>query len=208
MWKQWFQRAPKPPVYITVVSGLPRSGTSMMMRMLSAGGMPVLADNVRQADADNPHGYYELEGVKTLKDNPAILDQALGKACKVISALLYDLPKDKPYKVIFMQRDLAEILASQRAMLQRRSPTEQFTSDAEMRNLFARHLDDIKAWLSRQGNIAVLYVDYGQVIAAPAACAQAVNRFLDHRLDEQRMLAAVDHTLYRNRADGPPSEAV
>ena len=199
MWKRWFQRLPKPPAYITIVSGLPRSGTSMMMQMLSAGGMPVVTDNVRQADADNPHGYYELEGVKTLKQNPSVLNAAIGKACKVISMLLYDLPEDKPYKVIFMQRALAEILASQRTMLQNRKQAKQADSDAEMGNIFARHLDDIKAWLSRQGNIEVLYVDYREALADPAACAQLINRFLDHRLDVQRMTETIDQSLYRNR---------
>jgi hypothetical protein len=201
MWKRWFQRAPKSPAYITIVSGLPRSGTSMMMRMLSAGGMPVVTDNVRQADADNPHGYYELEGVKTLKHNPSVLNEAMGKACKVISLLLYDLPKDKPYRVIFMQRDLAEMLASQRTMLQRQTLTEQTSSDAEMSKIFAQHLDDIQAWLANQGNMKVLYVDYREAIADPSACAQAVNRFLDDRLDEQRILEAIDQNLYRNRSE-------
>lgn len=201
MWKRWFQRAPRPPAYITIVSGLPRSGTSMMMQMLSAGGMPVMTDNVRQADPDNPHGYYELESVKSLQRNPSVLNEAIGKACKVISTLLYDLPKDKPYKVIFMQRELAEILASQRTMLQRRERTEQSASDAEMGEIFTRHLDDIRAWLSRQGNMEVLYVDYRETLADPAACAQAVNRFLDLRLDVKRMLEAVDQSLYRNHTE-------
>lgn len=201
MWKQWFQRAPKLPTYITIVSGLPRSGTSMMMRMLSAGGMPVMSDNVRQADADNPHGYYELESVKTLKHNPSALNEAMGKACKVISMLLYDLPKDKPYKVIFMLRDLAETLASQRIMLQRLQQTEQTATDAEMGQIFTQHLNDTKAWLTRQGNMEVLYVDYREAHADPSACAGAVNRFLDHRLDEQRMIEAIDQNLYRNRGD-------
>lgn len=201
MWKRWFQRVPKPPAYITIVSGLPRSGTSMMMQMLSAGGLQVMTDNVRHADADNPHGYYELEGVKTLKHNPSVLNEAMGKACKVISVLLYDLPKDKPYKVIFMQRELTEIIASQRAMLQRRGQSEQDTPDSELGDIFAQHLDDVRAWLSRQGNIEVLDVNYRAVLDDPAACAQAINRFLDHRLDVQRMREAVDQSLYRNRTE-------
>jgi len=200
MWKWWLSHTTRSPAYITIVSGLPRSGTSMIMQMLAAGGLPVLTDNVRQADPDNPHGYYELESVKTLKHNPSVLNAAMGKACKVISVLLYDLPKDKPYKIIFIQRALAEVLTSQRAMLQHQQHTEQAAADTAMGNLFARHLDDVRAWLGRQGNIEVLYLDYREVLDHPAAGAQAINRFLDHRLDVPRMCEAVDQSLYRNRS--------
>lgn len=201
MWQCWFRRSPAPPDDIIIVSGLPRSGTSMMMQMLAAGGMQVLTDNVRQADADNPKGYYELERVKTLKDDPTALDTARGKACKVISLLLLDLPLDKSYKIIFMQRDLQEILASQRLMLQHRHKTAASDAEADMEHIFTRHLRDIRAWLAQHPNMDVLYVDYNQALANPTACAQLVNRFLNHRLDLQRMLAAVDPSLYRNRSD-------
>jgi hypothetical protein len=201
MWQRWFRRSPASPNDIAIVSGLPRSGTSMMMQMLAAGGMEVLTDNTRQADADNPKGYYELERVKTLQDDPTALDAARGKACKVISLLLYDLPLDKSYKIIFMQRDLQEILASQRLMLQHRNKIDASEADANMAPIFAQHLRDIRAWLAQQQQMDVLYVDYNEAMTNPTTCAQVVNRFLDHRLDLQRMLAAVDPSLYRNRSD-------
>ncbi|MCZ6874145.1 MAG: sulfotransferase domain-containing protein [bacterium] len=207
MWQRWFRRSPA-PTDITIVSGLPRSGTSMMMQMLHAGGMQVMTDNVRQADSDNPKGYYEFASVKTLKHDPSALDSALGKACKVISLLLVDLPLDKSYKIIFMQRDLQEILASQRLMLQHRNKIDQTEADADeaeadMAQIFTRHLHDIRAWLAQQNNMDVLYVDYNDAMANPVACAQAVNRFLAHRLDLQRLLTAVDQSLYRNRSCKP-----
>src|SRR2546428_1479705 len=103
--------------FITIVSGLPRSGTSMMMRMLDAGGLPVLVDNIRKADDDNPYGYYEFEPVKRLSSDSSWLREARGKAFKMVYALLYELPKDYDYRVIVMQRKMDEIIASQRAML-------------------------------------------------------------------------------------------
>src|SRR5262245_57703089 len=107
------------PAFITIVSGLPRSGTSLMMRMLEAGGMPVLVDNIRAADEDNPAGYYEFEPVKQTSADNAWVKLAVGKAVKVVYRLLYDLPAGFRYRVLFMQRDMAEVLASQRKMLER-----------------------------------------------------------------------------------------
>ena len=97
---------------ITIVSGLPRSGTSLMMQMLEAGGMPVLTDGIRDADEDNPRGYYELEAVKRTKDDPAWLHGAPGKVVKMIYLLLYDLPTTYNYRIIFMRRPLSEVVAS------------------------------------------------------------------------------------------------
>ncbi|MEE8305067.1 MAG: sulfotransferase domain-containing protein [Candidatus Tectomicrobia bacterium] len=199
MWKRWFRRRYTPFRYITVVSGLPRSGTSMMMQMLAAGGMDVVVDNIRQADEDNPKGYYELENVKKLKDDPSFLDDALGKACKIISMLLYDLPQDKPYKIIFMRRNLKELLASQKIMLQRREKDVREDDNTEMERIFTKHLNDITAWLDSQDNIDIVYVNYREVMDNPFSCAQAVNQFLDHRLNVQDMIHVVDHALYRTR---------
>jgi len=109
------------PIY--VVSGLPRSGTSLMMRMLDAGGVPAVTDRIRTADDDNPRGYFELEAVKRTKQDPSWLDDAPGKAVKVISQLLCELPPDRAYKVIVMRRKLGEVSAAQKTMLEgRRSP--------------------------------------------------------------------------------------
>jgi hypothetical protein len=184
---------------ITIVSGLPRSGTSMMMKMLEAGGMPVLTDHVRAADADNPNGYYEFERVKQIARDQSWLPQARGKAVKIISELLKHLPPDYEYKVIFMRRQIEETLASQRQMLIRRGETAGKVSDKKMFELFRRHLVWLDSRLKKQTNTGLVYVDYGAVIADPAAQAKKVNQFLHHRLDIKAMAGVVDPALYRQR---------
>ena len=199
MWKQLFSMKKPPPAAITIVSGLPRSGTSMMMHMLEAGGMEIVTDHIRQADADNPQGYYELEKVKKVKEDAAFLDDAHGKAFKMVSLLLRDLPPHKDYKIIFMQRDMAEVLASQKIMLQRRGK-DTSRDEQEMGQIFAKHLDDITAWLDAQQHMDVLYVHYSHVIQQPLTSAETVNDFVGQHLDPRRMAAVVDVALYRNRA--------
>jgi hypothetical protein len=175
----------------------------MMMHMLEAGGMEVMVDNIRQPDADNPQGYYEFEQVKRIKEDATFLDSAYGKAIKMISALLYDLPPHKTYKIIFMQRRLTEVLASQKVMLQRHGKDSQEADDQKMAQAFEKHLAAVTSWLAEQKNMAVLYVDYNEVITHPTVSAQAVQRFLGDHLDVQRMVAVVEQALYRNRAAPP-----
>ncbi len=190
------------PQPIIIVSGLPRSGTSMMMKILEAGGLPVLTDALRTADDDNPKGYYEYERVKQLdKGDVAWLTTAQGKVVKVISALLPHLPATHPYRVIFMQRKLAEVLASQRKMLANRGEQLGAAEDAALAALFEKHLQATKAWLQTQPNITVLDVDYNQLLMTPTPYLQAINHFLDDRLDLAQMARAIDPTLHRNRAD-------
>lgn len=184
---------------VTIVSGLPRSGTSMMMRMLEAGGMPVLTDNIRTADEDNPKGYYEFERVKQIEQDKAWLPEAKGKVVKMVAALLKHLPADYDYKIVFMHRDMEEILASQRQMLIRRGEPTDTVSDERMAELFGRHLTQIESWLANQPNMQVLYVHYGDVLAAPAHEAERINHFLGDTLDVEKMVAAVDPSLYRQR---------
>ena len=199
MWKQLFSRKKLPPAAITIVSGLPRSGTSMMMRMLEAGGMEIVTDHIRQADADNPQGYYELEKAKKVKEDAAFLNDAHGKAFKMVSLLLRDLPPHKDYKIVFMQRDMAEVLVSQKIMLHRRGK-DTSRDEQKMDQIFAKHLDDITAWLEAQPHMDVLYVHYSHVMQQPLTSAETVNNFLGRRLDVHKMAAMVDLTLYRNRA--------
>ena len=182
---------------IVIVSGLPRSGTSLMMQMLDSGGLAVLTDGIRTADVDNPKGYYELEAVKKTKQNPSWLPQVRGKGVKMVSLLLYDLPATERYRVIFMNRDLDEVLVSQRKMLLRlqRDPGD----DGQMRRFFTTHLEKLHEWLGRQAHIAVLPVSYNQLLTEPATEAGRVNRFLDDRLDAAKMVGVVDPSLYRNR---------
>ena len=186
---------------MTIVSGLPRSGTSMMMKMLEAGGIPPLTDEIREADADNPQGYYEFERVKKLdKGDSEWLATAEGKSVKVISALLQHLPTDYEYRVIFMERHMPEILASQRKMLDRRGEVDEM-EDEKMQALFAKHLQQVKEWLAEQKNFSVLYVHYSEALADARSQAERVKAFLGADLDVDLMTATVDPKLYRNRQE-------
>jgi hypothetical protein len=185
---------------IVVVSGLPRSGTSMMMKMLEAGGVEGVTDGIREADEDNPEGYFEFEPVKRLKEGSAWMAEARGKGIKVVSGLLRDLPPGYRYKVIFMRREMGEVLASQRAMLVRRGKEVGEAEDAQLRELFAGHLAEVEQWLRRQPHFEVLDVGYERGIDEPLEVAQAVGAFLDRELDIERMAAVVNPNLYRQRA--------
>lgn len=186
--------------FITIVSGLPRSGTSLMMQMLVEGGIPALNDGIRQHDIDNPAGYYEFERVKELpKGNVAWLDEAKGKVVKVISALLTYLPSQYNYKVIFMRRHLAEVLESQRKMLVRRGEDPNKIDDAQMTEIFQRHLQNVESWLAKQPNVEVLYIHYHELLQEPTLPVQTINQFLGNRLETSAMLQRIDQTLYRNR---------
>lgn len=185
--------------FITVVTGLPRSGTSMMMKMLESGGMPVLIDHIRTADEDNPKGYYEFERVKQIETDQAWLADAGGKAVKMVAALLKHLPTNYRYRIIFMQRSIGEVLASQREMLRRRGEPADNLSDEEMAGMFAKHVEKIRSWLAQQHNMQVLYVQYGDVIERPAEQARLINEFLGNILDLAQMTETVDGKLYRQR---------
>lgn len=186
---------------VIIVSGLPRSGTSMMMKVLEAGGLPVVIDGLRAADPDNPEGYYEFERVKELdKGDSAWVADVQGKAVKVISALLEFLPPDYQYRVIFMHRNIEEVLNSQRKMLERRGENTEAVNDAEMADLFAKHLVKVKEWLRTQPNFSVLDVDYNAMVQNPESYIRMINQFIDNSLDEQAMATMINPKLYRNRA--------
>ena len=186
--------------FITVVSGLPRSGTSMMMQMLAAGGMPVVSDGLRTADADNPRGYFELEAVKKLKADSTWVAGARGHAVKVISMLLSELPAEYEYRVIFMLRDMGEILASQNEMLKRRRTAGSATGDAAMRQHFEAHLKKVRAWLAGRKNFRVHFCEYRELLHAPVEQARSVAEFVGIALDEHAMVQVIDPALHRNRA--------
>jgi hypothetical protein len=184
---------------IVIVSGLPRSGTSMMMKMLAEGGLPVLTDEIRGADDDNPNGYFELEVVRKLKEgNFEWLETANGKVVKVISALLEHLPQQYSYKIIFLERAPKEVLASQKKMLDHRGAAARL-SDEEMEQQLHRHLAAIKPWLVRQPNMEVLYVNYNMLIAKPEIFCERIEAFLEWPLNQQRMMSVPTAKLYRNR---------
>ena len=199
-----FSRTKKPSGLsrpVIVVSGLPRSGTSMMMRMLAAGGIEPLTDGERAADADNPGGYYELERVKKLSSgDDAWLAESHDKVVKVIAALLLHLPEDHDYKVIFMRRRMDEILASQRQMLINRGEDPDAVPDEVMAGVFAGHLERVGDWLARE-NVEWLDVDYNELVAGGGPeIAARIAQFLERPVDLAAMEAIVDPTLYRRRS--------
>jgi hypothetical protein len=190
---------------IIVVSGLPRSGTSMLMKMLEAGGVPLVTDGLREADEDNPKGYYEDERVKRLgqETDRGWLASARGKGIKVISYLLKSLPRTFNYRVVFIRREMEEVLASQRKMLSRRGQTED-TSPQRMRTLFEDDLWRASYLLRHAPQFETLEVRYADVVARPLEQALRVTEFLGARLDVEAMAAVVDPQLYRNRAAQRP----
>jgi hypothetical protein len=184
---------------ITVISGLPRSGTSLMMGMIQAGGMQLLVDGVRTPDEDNPKGYFEYERVKQIETDQAWVAEAQGKAVKMIAELLKYLPATYQYRVIFMRRNMQEILASQREMLVRRGEPTDRVSDEDIAGMFEVHLEKVQDWLEDQPNVDVLYVSYNDLLEDPAPHARAINRFLGGGLDVERMVETIEPSLYRQR---------
>jgi hypothetical protein len=183
---------------ITIVSGLPRSGTSLMMQMLAAGGLPLLTDQERKPDIDNPRGYCEWEPIKLLPKQPTRIDAAEGKAVKIISQLLLSLPEGRSYKLIFMERPLPEVLASQDEMLKRRGAIEP-VDHGLLTSAFRDHMREVVAFLEQREDIPVCRVGYRKVLADPSSSAKTVRDFLDLNLNVEAMALEVDPALYRNR---------
>jgi hypothetical protein len=195
--KQAPQKSKQP---VIVVSGLPRSGTSMMMKMLAEGGLEVVSDELRRADDDNPNGYFELESVKQLADGRhEWLAEAGGKAVKVISSLLEFLPPAYTYKVIFMEREIREILASQRKMLEHRKK-ESTADDVRIEEQFRKHLAAVTPWLARQPNMEILRISYNDLMSNPEPDCRRLIDFTCAPLDLERMLGVPNARLYRNRS--------
>jgi hypothetical protein len=186
---------------VVVVSGLPRSGTSMLMAMLEAGGLPLMTDNRRQPDADNPRGYFEMESVKSLgeQSDRSWVRGARGRGIKVISYLLKELPADNFYRVLFARRDLDEVIRSQNVMLGRQNQPNP-VDDAKALDLYRKHLVNVQVLMRTRRNFRMLEVAHRETLAEPRRTADAINAFLGGRLDAARMAAVVDRELYRNRA--------
>jgi hypothetical protein len=184
--------------YLSVVSGLPRSGTSVAMQMLDAGGLDTVTDGIREADRDNPRGYYEFELVKQTAENPDWVASALGKAVKMVYKLLYDLPAEYEYRVVFMRRRVHEVLVSQQKMLKRlgKNPGP---PDDRMATLFRKQVADCREWLDEQPNFRVMELDYNKLIENPRPQAERIGAFLGPGLDVDAMAAVVDPSLYRQR---------
>jgi len=184
---------------ITIVSGLPRSGTSLMMQILTAGGMTALTDGERQADADNPRGYFEWERIKLLPKQPECIAEAEGKVVKVISQLLFALPAKHEYQIIFMQRPLAEVVASQAEMIRRRGTTGAALPPGALIAGLGVHLNQVSAWLKDKANISLRRVQHGDVLREPMRTAESIQQFLKCPLDTIAMSQQVDASLYRQR---------
>ena len=192
---------------IVIVSGLPRSGTSMAMKMLAAGGMPVLTDGVRTADESNPKGYYELEAVKELHKQGDLhwLVDARGKAIKVVSFLLTWLPETNDYKVIFMQRDLREVIASETTMLQKRGESAAASNAApddqdQTRAVYQQHLEKVHRFMANRSCFSTLTIGYRDALDRPQDAAKRMREFIDRPLNVDEMAKVADPSLYRNRA--------
>jgi hypothetical protein len=186
---------------VIVVSGLPRSGTSMMMQMLEAGGVPVITDHLRAADHDNPLGYYEFELVKQLAKDSSWLDTAAGKAVKIIYRLLYDLPRSHSYRVVFMRRKLPEIIASQQAMLRRLNQPGGSLADDQLARAYRSDLQNLDVWLSGQDNFGVIYVDYDDVVYDSRNTVADIEQFLSRKLDTDAMTKVINRSLHRQRVE-------
>lgn len=185
--------------FITIVSGLPRSGTSLMMRMLNVGGIPALCDEHRTPDADNPNGYYEFESVKSIQNYGDWIDRAVGHSVKMVYNLLEHLPKDREYRVVFMRRHIDEIIQSQRAMLLRNGINTEIP-DEEIKELFERVLRQFYSWLPSQTHLRLINVSYNELLSRPSSTISQINRHLGYCLDTEAMAQVIDHSLYRNRA--------
>jgi hypothetical protein len=170
----------------------------MMMRMLEAGGMPVLTDNIRQADADNPNGYYEFEPVKHLNRDTLWLIDAYGKAVKIIYRLLYNVPREHRYKVVMMNRHIAEVVASQDAML-RREGKGQAENTADVAKILESDFAKVQAWLQSQPNFELLNLDYNYVVRDAGGAVYEITRFLGYELDTQAMAEVPRLSLCRQR---------
>lgn len=185
---------------LIIVSGLPRSGTSMMMKMLEAGGLPIMTDSIRTADIDNPKGYYEYERVKDLEKekDKSYIKEGRGKVLKVISFLLKDLPDENAYKIIFMRRDLGEVIASQNKMIKHRGEKDD-SDDKMMIDAYMNHLAAVRIMVRKRPNFEMVEIRYDTTVQDPKEAARQVNVFLGGKLNEAAMGQMVDADLYRNK---------
>ncbi len=188
------------PSPITVVSGLPRSGTSVMMQMLVAGGIPPLTDDIRKPDADNPRGYFEFERAKKIKTDKAWLADAEGKVVKMVHLLLLDLPMDRRYDIVFMRREPHEVVKSQGVMLARSGKSGAAISPEQLIAVYQQQITRVLGFLATHANARVLEVSYNDLVREPEPTARRIAAFFERPMDVSGMVGAVDPGLYRNRS--------
>lgn len=185
--------------HVVLVTGLPRSGTSMLMRMLAAGGLRLYVDEQRRPDEDNPLGYFEHEVVKRSATDPHWFSAAAGKVVKVVAPLIRYLPAQPPSDAILIERDLGEVIASQRKMLDRAGKTGAALAEDRLRDVLGKQVLQAKAHLRSRPDTRLLVLGHREVIQAPTAAAEQIHAFLGRQLACADMAAAVDPALYRNR---------
>lgn len=185
--------------FVTVVSGLPRSGTSLAMQMLQAGGIPAMTDRLRTPDDDNPRGYYEFEPVKLLRSDRSWFADARGRSVKIIHMLLTELPDDIPCRVLFMRRDLGEVVRSQKIMLERSGKPGGALTPERLGAVYESQLAGVARWLAARPAFSVLDVAYAGLVTNPGPVIAEMDAFLGGGLDTGAMGRAVDPALYRNR---------
>lgn len=188
--------------FITVVSGIPRSGTSLMMQMLGAGGADLLVDGLREPSEDNPRGFFEYEPVRDLRQDASWVFKAQGMAIKIIALMLDSLPRNLSYKVVLMRRDLREVVASQAKMLERLGQRGPGLDADALIGLFQRQMEDAERLLQQDPAFEGMTLDYGELIREPDAAASRVDTFLGRTLDVRAMAAVIDPALHRQRASG------
>jgi hypothetical protein len=171
----------------------------MVMKMLAAGGVEILTDQIRKADIDNPKGYYEFELVKKLETDTSWLPQARGRAVKIISMLLKHLPPGHDYKIIFVSRNIQEVLASQKQMLIRRGEPTDRISDKELAGIYETHLNQLAKWLNNQSGFDVLMIHYNDILKDPDIHSERINSFIGGYANVKHMADVVDKSLYRQR---------
>jgi hypothetical protein len=175
----------------------------MMMKMLQAGGMEILTDSIRKTDENNPKGYFEYEPVKGIVKDHTFLDSADGKAVKIISWLVKYLPDEYSYQVIFMSRNIDEIISSQKKMLERDGKSSDKQNPQKLSGIYIRHVNEVADWMSAQKNMALLYMNYNVILKEPLKNTKKIARFIDGGggLDAERMASVIDIALYRQRIE-------
>ena len=183
---------------ITIVSGLPRSGTSLMMQILKAGGLELLADNIREADDNNPKGYYELEKVKSLMKDNSWLADAEGKVIKVIAQLIPFLHEDFEYRIIFMERNINEVVNSQNRMIDKLGGNRSTVNDEILKKTFLSQLEKVKAAIKVKGYKTV-FINYNSLIESSGQELNLLNTELGLDIDIKNASQQIDKSLYRSR---------
>jgi tetratricopeptide (TPR) repeat protein len=185
---------------IIVVSGLPRSGTSLIMQMLHQGGIDCFTDHIREADENNPHGYYEHELVKKLPMDVSWLNQVVNKCVKIISPLLFYLPDKYNYRVIFIERTFDEIALSQKRMLQRKGKKiNEANYPLQLIDAFNQNKNKVNNWLNTQKNVSFIKIDFNETVKNPENTTNQIIKFINKPLNKNKMIKAIKPELYRER---------